>query len=269
MRLISSGPVVETAAGRVQGTTHDGVDAFIEIPYAAAPVGPLRFKPPVPAPAWTDVRACDRWHYRTPQRTDLGHLRAPKKYTAMLGEPYAAATREDSLTVNVWAPAGPAARPRPVLFFMHGGGYTFGQAGQPAFDGEAFARRHDAVFVSVTHRLNVFGFLYLDELAGADYAGSGNAGLLDLVAALEWVRDNIARFGGDPGNVTISGESGGAGKVSLLMAMDRARGLFHRAMCQSGFSTRLSDPAAASAYTGRIAEALSTTPEGQIGRAHV
>jgi para-nitrobenzyl esterase len=241
-------PIAETRAGRVQGRSAPGIELFAEVPYAAPPVGELRFKPPRPVVPWGGIRPADRWRYRAPQLPDAGHLRAPKKFTAMLGEPYAPALSEDSLTLNVWTPSSADGRRRPVLFFMHGGGYVFGQAGQPAFDGEAFAGEHDVVFVSVTHRLNAFGFLYLDQIAGAEYAGSGNAGLLDLVAALEWVRDNIAAFGGDPDNVTIAGESGGAAKVSLLMVMDAARGLFHRAVCESGFALSAGSAETANAY---------------------
>ena len=248
-------PIVTTQAGPVRGLARADVENFIEVPYAAPPVGPLRFRPPQPASPWTEVRPADRWRFRTPQLPDGGHLRAPKKYVAMLGVPYAPELAEDSLTVNIWTPSSTDGGRRPVLFFIHGGGYVFGQAGQPAFDGESFARRHDVVFVSVTHRLNAFGFLFLDSIAGPGYQGSGNAGLLDLVAALEWVRDNAAAFGGDPGNVTIAGESGGAAQVSLLMVMERARGLFHRAVCESGFAFSLKSPEAAERYAaGLIAE---------------
>jgi para-nitrobenzyl esterase len=248
-------PIVTTQAGPVRGRARAGVENFIEVPYAAPPVGPLRFRPPQPVPPWTEVRPADRWRYRTPQLPDGGHLMAPKKYMAMLGEPYAPELAEDSLALNIWTPSSTDGGQRPVLFFIHGGGYVFGQAGQPAFDGESLARRHDVVFISVTHRLNAFGFLYLDSIAGGGYQGSGNAGLLDLVAALEWVRDNAAAFGGDPGNVTIAGESGGAAQVSLLMVMERARGLFHRAVCESGFAFSLKSPEEAERYAaGLIAE---------------
>jgi para-nitrobenzyl esterase len=248
-------PIVTTKAGPVRGCASSGVENFIEVPYAAPPVGPLRFRPPQPVSPWPEVRPADRWRYRTPQLPDRGHLLAPKKYMALLGVPYAPDMAEDSLTLNIWTPSSTDGGRRPVLFFIHGGGYVFGQAGQPAFDGESLARRHDVVFVSVTHRLNAFGFLYLDSIAGPGYQGSGNAGLLDLVAALEWVRDNAAAFGGDPGNVTIAGESGGAAQVSLLMVMERARGLFHRAVCESGFAFSLKSPEEAELYaTGLIAE---------------
>ncbi|HEX3514746.1 MAG TPA: carboxylesterase family protein [Trebonia sp.] len=245
-------PIVSTQAGPVRGRFHDGIENFVEVPYAAAPVGPLRFKPPQPLYPWAEVRPADRWRYRTPQLPARSQLRTPKKYVAMLGEPYAPGMAEDSLTLNIWTPSSTDGARRPVLFFIHGGLYALGQAGQPAYDGESLARRHDVVFVSVTHRVNAFGFLYLDPIAGADYRGSGNAGLLDLVAALEWVRDNIAVFGGDPGSVTIAGESGGAAQVSLLMIMEQAKGLFHRAVCESGFAFSVKAPETAERYAARL-----------------
>jgi para-nitrobenzyl esterase len=247
-----SAPIVSTQAGPVRGRCRDGIENFVEVPYAAAPVGPLRFKPPQPLPPWAGVRPADCWRYRTPQLSARSQLRTPKKYVAMLGQPYAAAMAEDSLTLNVWTPSSGDGGRRPVLVFIHGGAYALGQAGLPAQDGESLARRHDVVFVSVTHRLNAFGFLYLDSIGGADYRGSGNAGLLDLVAALEWVRDNIAAFGGDPGNVTIAGQSGGAFQVSLLMVMKQAKGLFHRAVCESGFAFSVKAPETAERYAARL-----------------
>lgn len=252
-------PLVETTAGVVSGIALDRVELFVEIPYAAPPVGAARFKPPQPLASWDGIRPSDTWRYRTPQNPDAGHLRTPKKFFAMLGERYAPELSEDSLTLNVWTPSSADDVRRPVLFFIHGGGYVFGHAGAPSFDGERFAREHDMVFVSVTHRLNAFGFLYLDGIGGPEYKGSGNAGMLDLVAALEWVRDNIARFGGDPGNVTISGESGGGAKVSTLLVMDAARGLFHRALCESGTALSAITPDNSEAYARELIRQLGGT----------
>ncbi len=141
---------------------------------------------------------------------------------------------EDCLCLNVWSAGLGTARRRPVMVWLHGGGFTAGSGGAPMYDGTALASKHDVVVVTINHRLNVFGYLYLAELAGREFADSGNAGMLDIVAALEWVRDHIAEFGGDPGNVTIFGESGGGMKVTALMAMPSAQGLFHRAIVQSG-----------------------------------
>ena len=255
----SAVPIVETTGGQVSGIALEGMELFVEIPYAAPPVGAARFKPPRPVVAWQGVKPADTWRFRTPQNPDAGHLRTPKKYFAMLGERYAPELSEDSLTLNIWTPSSSDGKRRPVLFFMHGGGYVFGHAGAPSFDGERFARDHDLVFVSVTHRLNAFGFLYLEGLGGADYKGSGNAGMLDLVAALEWVRDNIARFGGDPDSVTISGESGGGAKVSTLMVMDAAAGLFHRALCESGTALSAVTPETSETYAKELIKALGGT----------
>ena len=141
---------------------------------------------------------------------------------------------EDCLFLNVWTPATGDNKKRPVMVWFHGGGYAYGSGAWPVYDGENLSRRGDVVVVTVNHRLNVFGYLHLAELLGQDYASSGNAGMLDLVLSLEWVKDNIAAFGGDPGNVTIMGESGGGSKVSHLLAMPMAKGLFHKAIIQSG-----------------------------------
>jgi para-nitrobenzyl esterase len=144
---------------------------------------------------------------------------------------------EDCLYLNVWTPATDdkaLARKRPVMVWFHGGGYSYGSGAWPVYDGANLARKGDVVVVTVNHRLNVFGYLHLGGIAGSDFADAGNAGMLDLVASLEWVRDNITAFGGDPDNVTIMGESGGGSKVSTLLAMPAADGLFHKAVIQSG-----------------------------------
>jgi para-nitrobenzyl esterase len=177
---------------------------------------------------------------------------------------------EDCLTLNVWTPAADGAR-RPVVVWLHGGAFSVGHAGSHMSDGENLARNHDVVFVSVTHRLNVFGYLDLSRWAGDEYADSGVAGMLDLILALEWIRDEIAGFGGDPDNVTIVGESGGGAKVSTLMAMPAARGLFHRAVCQSGVATVAATPDESEALARDVADrlgggldALLTAPAGRL-----
>ena len=147
------------------------------------------------------------------------------------------AISEDCLHLNVWT-NGLDARKRPVMVWLHGGGFTSGSGSYTMYDGANMARKHDVVTVTVNHRLNSFGFLYLADIGGAKFANASNAGMLDVVAALEWVRDNIANFGGDPNNVTIFGQSGGAGKVSTLLAMPAAKGLFHRAIVQSGANVK-------------------------------
>ncbi len=165
-----------------------------------------------------------------PQRTG-----APmKEETDMLQDgPYT----EDCLNLDVYTPAiGKNSGKRPVMVWFHGGGFAAGSGGTTSYDGRNLCEKHDVVLVTITHRLNIFGFLYLAELYGDAYADSGNAGILDCVAALQWVHANIANFGGDPASVTIFGQSGGAGKVSTLMGMPPAKGLFHRGIAESGFA---------------------------------
>jgi para-nitrobenzyl esterase len=145
---------------------------------------------------------------------------------------------EDCLVLNLWSPSLHGSN-RPVMVWLHGGAYSIGSSGAPMYDGANLAAKHNVVVVGVNHRLNVFGFLYLGKIEGESYADSGNVGMLDIVLALRWIRDNIAQFGGDPGNVTIFGQSGGGGKVSALMAMPDARGLFHKAIVQSGSEIRV------------------------------
>jgi para-nitrobenzyl esterase len=186
------------------------------------------------------------------------------------------ASSEDCLFLNVWTPGLDDAR-RPVMVWLHGGGFANGSGGAAMYDGAALARKGDLVTVTLNHRLNVFGYLHLGEAFGPEYAESGVAGMLDIVQALEWVRDNIAAFGGDPDNVTIFGESGGGWKVSLLMAMPRARGLFHKAIIQSGPGLT-AKPVAEAAETARrllgdlgvsTPEALAALPTETISYASV
>src|SRR5262249_2621838 len=158
------------------------------------------------------------------------------------------AMSEDCLCLNVWSPALGDANRLPVMVWLHGGGFAGGSGGSQVYDGANLAARQDVIVVTVNHRLNLFGFLYLAELGSDKYADSGNAGMLDTVAALEWVRDNIAAFGGDPGNVTIFGESGGGMKVTTLMAMPAAKGLFHKAIVQSGPFLQAVDPGFATQF---------------------
>jgi len=215
-------PVVTTTAGRVRGSGNDGCVSFKGIPYAAPPVGGLRFRRPAPVVAWSGVRDAVAYGPSCPQ--------PPERPAGWSQEP---ALSEDCLYLNVWTPACDDGA-RPVMVWLHGGGFSIGSGSWPVYDGAALARRGDVVVVTVNHRLGIFGYLHLQEIAGPEFATSGNAGMLDLVAALAWVRDNIAALGGDASNVTIFGESGGGAKVSTLMAMPGARGLFHRAAVQSG-----------------------------------
>lgn len=215
----SGSPVVETTAGKVRGITGNGVHAFKGIPYGASTAGENRFLPPRKPSPWPGIRDTMEYGRRAIQIS-------PEALPAQTGE--------DCLVLNVWTAGITGGRKRPVMFWCHGGGFSIGSADWPSTDGTNLARENDVVVVSINHRLNIFGYLYLQEFGGEKYAMSGNAGMLDLVAGLEWVRDNIAAFGGDAGNVTIFGESGGAAKVATLMGMPAAKGLFHKAIIQSG-----------------------------------
>ncbi len=219
----------QTEAGRVNGYVLDGIHCFRGIPYAAPPVGEGRFRPPRRPTGWSGTRTC--LSYAAVAMQDVRWRNDPLSFLYAWDDGFAS---EDCLTLNIWTPALDNA-PRPVMVWIHGGRFNSGSSHElPAYDGAALSRRGDVVVVSVNHRLGVFGFLDLEPLLGAEYAGAGNAGMLDLVAALRWVRDNIGRFGGNAGNVTIFGQSGGGWKIGALMAMPAASGLFHRAIVQSG-----------------------------------
>lgn len=229
-------PIVETAHGRVQGLKDDGVDAFLGLRYAAPPVGPNRFRAPQPLERWDGIwdatalgAPCMQMYSPSgPNTSDV--TRQFQSIFPTAGE--AKTDNEDCLFLNVWTPAADAKK-RPVMVWFHGGGYAYGSGGWPVYDGRNLAAKGDVVVVTVNHRLNAFGYTYLGD-ADPAFADSGNAGNLDLVASLQWVRDNIARFGGDPENVTIMGESGGGSKVSHLLATPAAEGLFDKAIIQSG-----------------------------------
>jgi para-nitrobenzyl esterase len=234
---VDASPVVETASGRVRGLTAGGVHIFRGIPYGASTAGANRFMPPRKPEPWTGVREATSYAGRSPQaaaapqRPELATVWGPVD-TLPVGE--------DCLTLHVWTP-GIDTGQRPVMVWLHGGAFSYGSANSPRYDSTNLAARNDVVVVAINHRLNIFGHLDLSAVGGERFAQSGNAGVLDLVAALEWVRDHAARFGGDPGNVTIFGQSGGGGKVCALLAMPRARGLFHKAIVQSGASIRFAE----------------------------
>jgi len=241
--------VVETRSGKLRGAVRDGVFVFKGAPYGKDTGGAARFLPPQSFPAWQGVRTALTYGSCCPQVARGGWKNDETAFIYDWDDGYPG---EDCLRLNVWS-AGLAGKPRPVMFWIHGGGYETGSSQElPAYDGERLARRGELVVVSVNHRLGPFGFLDLSQLGGERYGLSGNVGMLDLVAALEWVRDNIAAFGGDPGNVTIFGQSGGGAKVSTLMAMPAAKGLFHKAIVESGSLLNVSDPA----QTKRLAEAV-------------
>jgi para-nitrobenzyl esterase len=205
---------------------NESVHVFKGIHYGASTAGSNRFKPPRPPTPWGDIRDTVKYGDQCPQMPPTGGNERPDSATP---------TSEDCLVLNVWTPGLRDGKRRPVMVWLHGGGYVSGSGASPLFDGTRLAQRGDVVIVTLNHRLNVFGHLYLGGLGGAELADSGNAGQLDIVLALQWVHDNIEEFGGNPGMVTIFGESGGGGKVGTLMAMPLAKGLFHRAILQSGF----------------------------------
>ena len=225
----TSEPIVDTAAGKLRGSAGDGVYAFKGIPYGANTGGANRFQLAKPVQPWTGVRDALDYGPRAPQRErpasepHLSWIRDTRPFS------------EDCLVLNVWTPAINDSSKRPVMVYIHGGGFATGASSAPGLDGSNLARRGDVVLVSLNHRLNLFGHL---DLAGAPgpYGDSGNVGMLDVVEALKWVRQNISRFGGDASNVTIFGQSGGASKVAVLMAMPAAKGLFHKAIVQSASS---------------------------------
>jgi para-nitrobenzyl esterase len=238
-------PVAPTATGEVRGARVDGVATFLGVPYGAPTGGARRFLPPRPPEPWAGVR--DALQY--------GPSCAQVRPTSFTGYDSArddpVAPSEDCLVLNVWTPSLDGAGRRPVMVFFHGGGLHFGSGNNPLWAGDGLARRGQVVAVTVNHRLGALGFTHLGGFLGEEYAASGNVGLLDLVAALEWVRDNIAGFGGDPGNVTIFGQSGGGQKVSCSMTIPAAQGLFHRAAVQSGSQLRVgvrTDPASVTEF---------------------
>ncbi|HZN12693.1 MAG TPA: carboxylesterase/lipase family protein [Acidimicrobiales bacterium] len=251
---------VETTLGSVAGTTHDDIHVFKGIPYAAPPVGALRFRAPQPAESWTGVRDATRYGPTAPQ--------TPSPMEQMFGGPVPEQSEADCLTLNIFTPAPDGAK-RPVMVWIHGGAFVTGSGSTPWYDGTSFARNGDVVLVTINYRLGALGFLHLDELGGDAFAGSGsgNVGILDQVAALEWVRDNIEAFGGDPNNVTAFGESAGAMSVGTLLGLPSAKGLFVKAIPQSGAAHHAREPEAATDIARQfLAEAGLTADADGVAR---
>ena len=231
-RAIPADSVVRTANGTLRGFHSDGVHKFLGVHYGETTAGPGRFQPATPVKPWKGLR--DAKAFGNPCIQDNRDLPIWVDEQPM---------SEDCLALNVWVPTG-STRKKPVMVWIHGGYYTVGSAGIPPYDGSTLAKRGDVVVVGVNHRLNGFGYMYLGGLSQR-FASSGNLGQMDLVEALRWIRDNIAQFGGDPDNVTVFGESGGGFKISYLLGMPAAKGLFHKAILQSGAvsSTRTAEAA--------------------------
>jgi para-nitrobenzyl esterase len=246
----AAGAVVETTAGKVAGYANGPVHVFKGIPYGAPTNGANRFMPPQKVEPWSGVRQAVKLGPRCPQNATPGLL--PEEAVDVDKGPMS----EDCLYLNLWTASLDRAAKRPVMLWLHGGGYFVGSGGNPRYDGSNLARKQEVVVIAINHRLNAFGHLDLSGIGGERFASSGNVGMLDIVAALEWVRDNIANFGGDPGNVTVFGESGGGGKVSTLMAMPSAKGLFHRAIAQSGTAVRAMTKDASAAVTRALLSEL-------------
>jgi para-nitrobenzyl esterase len=231
-RLATIGGTAKTQYGQVRGLLKDGVHQFWCVPYGAPTGGANRFMPPQRPASWSGVKDHFEITWAAPMDPN-GEEPAPVVTALNRKTPQS----EDCLTLNVFTP-GLDNRARPVMVWMHGGGFTAGSGNYLLYDGTNLAKKEDVVVVAVNHRLNIFGFLHLADIGGERWKQSTNVGVQDLVAALQWVKDNIENFGGDPGRVTIFGQSGGGGKTTTLMAMPSARGLFHRAIAQSGSAIR-------------------------------
>lgn len=253
----NNSPVVETSAGKLRGSQANGVAVFKGIRYGEPPTGAGRFKAPRAAASWSGVKDALAFGHAAPQGRSMDPEGPSPMGFSLQGEN--ATFSEDCLYLNVWTPSLDNSK-RPVMVWLHGGGFSTGAGASILYDGSNLARGEDVVVVTLNHRLNGFGHLDLSELGGDEYADSSVVGMLDIVLALQWVRDNIANFGGDPGRVTIFGESGGGRKVSTLMAMPAAQGLFHRAIVQSGSQLLLETPEVGSHRAKLFMQALQLKP---------
>ena len=249
--------VAKTQYGKVRGYVLRGIHYFLGMPYGADTSGANRFMPPQKPKPWTDVYPALWWGNTAPQNMDN---RYANKYGSFRDHWNYDDVSEDCLRINVFTPGINDGKKRPVMFWIHGGGYTNGNGIEhDGYNGENFARLGNVVFCSINHRLGPLGYCNLAGVGDEKFAQSGNVGMLDIVAALEWVRDNIANFGGDAGNVTIMGQSGGGAKVCVLTAMPAAKGLFHKAVVLSGASRRAAGKAPSEQLGATVAKEAGIT----------
>ncbi|MGX6445112.1 carboxylesterase/lipase family protein [Neobacillus sp. K501] len=242
--------IVESVYGKLQGEQVDGVFSWKGIPYAKPPVGALRFRAPERPDSWKGVRQATSFSPVAPQ--------TQKEIMEFFGNDISN-MNEDCLYLNVWSPATDGKK-RPVMVWIHGGAFVSGSGSSSWYDGASFAAQGDVVVVTINYRLGILGFLHLGEIGGEEYATSGNCGILDQVAALQWVQENIAAFGGDPNNVTVFGESAGAMSIGVLLGFPSAQGLFHKAILQSGAAANVHSSETATKVTGHLLAALQVEP---------
>jgi para-nitrobenzyl esterase len=255
--------LADTQYGKVKGYQLRGINYFLGIPYGADTSGPNRFMPPQKPEPWKDIFPAVWWGNSAPQ---IMEKRYANVYASFADHWNYDDVSEDCLRLNVFTPGINDSKKRPVILWLHGGGFVNGNGiEQDGYNGENLARKGDIVFVSVNHRLGPLGFTNLAGEGGDTFAASGNVGMLDLVAALEWIRDNIAGFGGDPGNVTIIGQSGGGAKVTTLTAMPSAKGLIHKAVVLSGAGTRSGDKEYSEKLGAYVLKEAGLTPK-DIGK---
>ncbi len=247
-------PIANTKYGKVRGLADGAVKIFKGVPYGASTAGANRFMPPKPPEPWSEVRDATRFGNRAPQTDTTGFM---EEEVVALDR---TAQSEDCLRLNIWTTGLADGKKRPVMLWCHGGGFTGGSGANVRYDGYMLAKKHGVVLVTINHRLNAFGFLYLGKVGGEKFADSGNVGMLDIVAALNWVKDNIAEFGGDPDNVTIFGQSGGGSKVTTAMAMPQAQGRFHRVIAQSGVYLKAITPDEGTEIATKIMAQLGLQP---------
>ena len=250
-------PVVETAQGKLRGLSSGGVFVFRGVSYAGDTSGKNRFMPPRPVEPWAGVRDALHWTDVAPQIPgDRRHAYAD----LIMVDRNPSGMGEDNLSLNIWTPTIDDNAKKPVIVVLHGGGFYSGSGNSVGMDGEQMARFSDSVVIAINHRLGAFGFLHLAEFGGEEFATSGTVGMQDIVAALGWVRENIAQLGGDPERVLVYGQSGGGAKTSVLMAMPAAKGLFHRAGVMSGSALRMMPAEMAGATARRLLDALDIAP---------